>query len=294
MEKHEANLLSYAAKVLVLITMPAEPVSWADEVDDNEVLLPPSEEKILPNGQKLLTEYRMNDGKKEKVVTTIKIETKKVSKSAALRKSWQKFGLSKNDKPGPNLATTIIAEEVSMQFVTPQDEEKDENDDLRAKLKEQGKGQIRCRICREEHWTIHCPYKEIGQPPEDKVEKEDDDRSQAPTSTGGKYVPPFMKEGATKRGDSMVLGRGRDEYPTIRVTNLSESTRDADLEQLVCHFGPISRIFLAKDKISGLCKGFAFVSYRNHESAQNAIDRLNGFGYDHLILKVEWSKPSEK
>lgn len=39
-----------------------------------------------------------------------------------------------------------------------------------------------------------------------------------------------------------------DEVATIRVTNLSEDTKEADLSDLFKSFGPISRIFLAKDK----------------------------------------------
>ena len=86
-----------------------------------------------------------------------------MSKEVAKRKVWAKFGLSKNDKPGPNTATTIMAEEVTMQFITTNEEEKDENDDMRAKLKEQGKGQLlKCRFCKGDHWTSQCPYKEIG------------------------------------------------------------------------------------------------------------------------------------
>ena len=49
-------------------------------------------------------------------------------------------------------------------------------------------------------------------------------------------------------------------------------------------------IYLSKDKMTGECRGFAFVHYYN---AQKAIATFNGFGYDHLILNVEWAKPSE-
>ena len=34
-------------------------------------------------------------------------------------------------------------------------------------------------------------------------------------------------------------------------------------------------------------KGFAFITYYNREDAQRAIDRLNGHGYDNLIMKVD-------
>ena len=37
-------------------------------------------------------------------------------------------------------------------------------------------------------------------------------------------------------------------------------------------------------------QGFAFVSFHERTDAAKAIMNLNGFGYDHLILKVEWAK----
>lgn len=37
-------------------------------------------------------------------------------------------------------------------------------------------------------------------------------------------------------------------------------------------------------------QGFAFVSYSRREDAAEAIKTLDGYGYDHLILKVEWAK----
>ena len=42
--------------------------------------------------------------------------------------------------------------------------------------------------------------------------------------------------------------------------------------------------------ISFPLQGFAFVSYHNREDAARAMEALNGYGYDHLILNVEWSK----
>ncbi|KAF0299930.1 Eukaryotic translation initiation factor 3 subunit G [Amphibalanus amphitrite] len=227
---------------------------------------------------------------KMKTVTTIKVENRKVSKEVAKRKVWAKFGQSKDDKPGPNTATTIMAEEVSMQFITSNEDEKDDNDDMRAKLKEQGKGQLlKCRFCKGDHWTSQCPYKEIGGLEEVKQEEEATSTKMS-TSTGGKYVPPFMKEGARSGGVSMANSRGRDDYATIRVTNLSESTRESDLEDLFRPFGRLSRTYLAKDKTTGLSKGFAFISFHEQKHAEEAIRQINGFGYDHLILKVEWSK----
>ena len=45
-----------------------------------------------------------------------------------------------------------------------------------------------------------------------------------------------------------------DDHATIRVTNLSEDTREDDLQDLFRPFGSISRIYLAKDKNTGISK----------------------------------------
>lgn len=82
----------------------------------------------------------------------------------------------------------------------------------------------------------------------------------------------------------------KDDLTAIRISNLSESTTDLDLEELVRPFGPVSKIYLAKDKLSGHCKGFAYIHFKFKSDAAKAILALNGHGYDHLILSVDWSK----
>lgn len=107
---------------------------------------------------------------------------------------------------------------------------------------------------------------------------------------GSKYVPPSMREGGNRRGESMQSMR-RDDYASIRISNLSESTTDADLDELVKPFGHVQKIYLAKEKNTNVCKGFAYVHYRSETEAAAAIKGLNGHGYDHLILSVDWSQP---
>lgn len=97
-----------------------------------------------------------------------------------------------------------------------------------------------------------------------------------------------MRDGARKGGDNPNTQR-REDMTAIRITNLSESTTDADIEDLVKPFGPIHRIFLAKDKATDICKGFAYVHFKFRKDAADAINTLHGHGYDHLILSVDWS-----
>lgn len=90
--------------------------------------------------------------------------------------------------------------------------------------------------------------------------------------------------------------RSRDELPTLRVTNLTEDANEEDLWQIFGRFGrkgKVARIFVGKDQETGLCKGFAFVSFEDREDAEIAMGKVNGLPYDHLILACQWSVPRE-
>ena len=126
----------------------------------------------------------------------------------------------------------------------------------------------------------------------------------------GKYVPPSRRgmsdAQARVAGDSMPDRRQREDTAAIRVSNLSENVQEADLQvntltiisvsfltltnlfqELFKPFGNIARIFLAKDKVTGQCKGFAFVNYYRKEDAAKAIATLNGYGYVITIVNVK-------
>ena len=185
-----------------------------------------------------------------------------------------------------------------MQFISSKDDENIDKDDLQNLG---NKSVVKCRYCEMDHWTTKCPYK-------DKFENKDREGGAASSSmnidsmrgvgddkkgdTGGKYLPPSLREGGNKRGDFLVSSKSKDEANTIRVTNLPEEIQDGDIRDLFQPFGKIGRIFLAKDKYTGQSKGFAFVSYERREDAAKAIAHVNGFGYANLILNVEWAKPS--
>lgn len=141
--------------------------SWADEVENDinkDILsLPEPTTVIDDNGMKIVTEYGINDDNKRiKVVRYFKIDKRMVSKTVAARKKWAKFGDAKDEPPGPNPATTVIAEDVFMQFISSKEEDnKTEEDGLADKLKNMGdKGVVKCRTCGSEHWTSKCPYKD--------------------------------------------------------------------------------------------------------------------------------------
>lgn len=111
--------------------------------------------------------------------------------------------------------------------------------------------------------------------------------SAAGPGAGGKsgtYVPPSLRAGATRTGEMMGRagggpgGMNRDDLPTLRVTNVSEDAVEDDLRELFSRFGRVARVFIGKDRETGIGKGYAFVSYEDRAHAQKAIEKMHGFG----------------
>jgi translation initiation factor 3 subunit G len=129
------------------------------------------------------------------------------------------------------------------------------------------------------------------------VTPEDEAGTQGPAAAGGtgKYVPPSLArriaQGGAPGGGGSMMPPDR-ENATLRVSNISSETKEADLHELFKIFGSIMRIYLAKHRDTNESRGFAYISYHNREDAERARSELDGHGYDHLILKLEWAKPS--
>ncbi|XP_027109509.1 uncharacterized protein [Coffea arabica] len=268
-----------------------------DDGEDLDFLLPPKQ-VIGPddNGIKKLIEYKFNDeGNKIKITTTTRIRklaNARLSKRAVERHSWPKFGDAVHEDVGSHL-TMVSTEEIILERPrapgTKQEEVKVVGDS--GQIGKPGAVLMVCRTCgkKGDHWTSKCPYKDLAPPSEGFVDKPASEATTAAAnSTKGAYVPPSMRAGAERSGTEM---RRRNEENSVRVTNLSEDTREPDLLELFRPFGPVSRVYVAVDQKTGISRGFGFVNFVNREDAERAINKLNGYGYDNLILRVEWAAP---
>ncbi|KLO16147.1 translation initiation factor eIF3g [Schizopora paradoxa] len=288
--------------------------SWADDVDEFELpKLPKPKQTIDENGIITIEEIVINDdGKKVKVTKKIrkKIQKAVVEHAVAERRQWAKFGKEKGSSPGPQVATTTIERENVILKLTAGnkdvDNEPSEEQIIKDNLKKSGAGQLKCRLCSGGHYTAKCPYKNelagldaMGE----KAGGEDDFGAAgdegAPTAgastIGGKYVPPSMRAGARGAGESMRRpgGIGRDDLPTLRVSNLSQDATDSDVRDLFSRFGRVERVYIGRDRDTRIGKGFAFVSFEDRNVADQARQKVDGLGYDNLILKCVWSQPKE-
>jgi len=194
---------------------------------------------------------------------------------------------------------------------------------------------VSCRLCKGDHFTSKCPYRQelelVGirggklyllfvpfpfsiidnypdAPPSDDLPPTD---APAAASGTGKYVPPSMRAGAGRVGESM--NRPREDLPTLRVTNVSEDANEDDLRDLFSRFGRLHRVYIGRDRETGIGKGYAFVSFEDRDVAERAMHKIHGMGayfaafsllpivrplterflgYDNLILNCQWSRKS--
>ena len=117
---------------------------------------------------------------------------------------------------------------------------------------------------------------------------------------GGAAAGGSSLDNAFKNGD-----KEREVENTIRVSNLTKAVTEDDLRALFEPFGRVFRISLPRteriemgpdntQKIVKEPRGFAYIAYVVKSDAEKAMDRLQGHGYGHLILKLEWAKANTK
>ncbi|KAK7981827.1 translation initiation factor 3 subunit G [Apiospora sp. TS-2023a] len=286
---------------------------WADDDDLEETTteLPPPQTIQNKDGTKTTITYRYDeDGKKVKTTRRIRMVTHRevVNPRVAERKVLPKFGLSEKDPKGPQMDTTSVGENIIFRLSPnwkrdAKDESKDANANaMKEKLKDKT---VKCRICNGEHFTARCPYKDTMAPvgaegsadpaagmPDDEV------AAAGPGGAGagkkGSYVPPALRGGpggaaAGERMGGSKYGE-RDDLATLRVTNVSEMAEENELRDMFERFGRVTRVFLAKDRDTGMAKGFAFISFADRTDAVKACNKMDGYGFKHLILRVEFAK----
>ncbi|KAL4205410.1 hypothetical protein AMTRI_Chr01g137160 [Amborella trichopoda] len=273
-----------------------------DDAEDLDFLLPPRQvEGPDEHGVKRVTEFKFDEaGNKVKIVTTSrtrKLAKARLSKRAIERRQWKKFGDAAHEDAGSRL-TMVSTEEILLEKPRAPGSKAEEPKTAGDPLAALGKGGAVLMVCRTcgkkgDHWTSKCPYKDLASSTESFIDRPSAAEGPAgPAQDGptkGTYVPPSMRGGAGgKTGTEM---RRRNEENSVRVTNLSEDTREPDLLELFRTFGSVSRVYVAVDQKTGMSRGFGFVNFVNKEDAERAINKLNGYGYDNLILRVEWATP---
>ncbi len=80
----------------------------------------------------------------------------------------------------------------------------------------------------------------------------------------------------------------------IYVGNLAYKTTDDDLRTLFSAHGEVTSARVVTDRISGQSKGFGFVEMPDRDSAQKAIEAINGQDLQGRALRVNESQPKPR
>mmetsp|Transcript_50802 Transcript_50802/g.146593 ORF Transcript_50802/g.146593 Transcript_50802/m.146593 type:complete len:314 (-) Transcript_50802:40-981(-) len=273
---------------------------WGDVLDDSdeeaEVLvpkaktsggleIPPTQKsRIDSKGIQIVTSYRQHPANAKqllKTVTKVRVEkrTVKEPKGVEERRKWKKFGEALKDESAEGAQRSTIVSKDDVYLEDPNADTDLQDEDPTSAIA----GNLNEFWAKQQQRQLERKY-DVGE-----------DQGSGWTQVGaaaastGKYVPPSAR--AAMAGGVKPAAR-TDDLNTIRVTNISENTTEADLQDLFKPFGRISRVYLAKDKETLQSRGFAFVSFVNKDDAARAMEKLQGHGYDHLILKLEWARPN--
>eukprot|EP00887_Chlorella_sp_A99_P007692 scaffold20.g7692.t1 len=286
---------------------PAPPTTGARRSRPQEELPAPTTTGPDPKGIVTKVEYFRNDKgdvlKRTTKTRVVKVE-KKVYQSALDRRAhWTKFGDAATERP-TDAITSRATEEIPFERLARQkqtQEEKSKATDFQAAMAGSDKsvivGSLRDMLYKKRMERQLLAAKGLIAAPERPPEEDGPGGPGGLPAAGraGGWVPPSLRGrvgGAGGEGGGEAMNKRRDEN-SVRVTNLSEDVGEDDLLDLFGPFGPVQRIFVAKDRETGESRGFAFVNFVHREDAARAIAKLDGYGYDNLILSVSWAAPRE-
>jgi len=260
---------------------------WGDDDDEEEDV---NRNVQDANGLVERTKYMVNaKGQKVQVVTKIKMSEIKLRtpRRAELRKNLPRFG---DAKVGEENVTLPSKDFIQMEH--PEDQLVEDVDDpgMKSTLASFIQRNIETKATRE----LEGDYADVDY---DRSISRNDVDNEPKTD---RYVPPGkLGLGGSGRSSLDRLAEAtKSNETTIRVSNLTKAVTEADLHDLFDKFGSVARVTLPKTKPEGKeapqTRGFAYIEYRRRDDAEKAMTKLQGHGYDHLILKLEWAQPSQK
>lgn len=277
--------------------------NWGDDDDEGDY-----ETKVDSQGQKLRVRTKINGkGQTIRVTQTVKVvEVKvRVPKRVIERRNLKKFG---DAIEGETNVTLLSKDYIAMEH--PDDSLVDETED-------QGMNSLAGFILKQQERALEREHDlEFGDLDEMQLDENGDPimptaesvaAAGATSSSGasGKYVAPGGRGGPPRAGgsglDAAFAGKSsesnRDAECTLRVSNLSKAATEDDLRELFCRYGRVLRVSLPKverkDERGNIYKepkGFCYIAFAERADAEVAMNALQGHGYDHLILKIEWAK----
>jgi translation initiation factor 3 subunit G len=295
--------------------MSPPPPRWGDDVDDSDdeqpiadstntntantttlsssIIPPTHKSRIDSKGIQITTSYKAHPAHSNqllKTVTKCKVETIKVRECVSIeqrRNTWKPFGQALIDQRAAVKTTVQSKEDIWLE--DPHADTDLQDDDPAAALS----GNLNQFWMKQQRRQLERKYDVGGATTAEEgagaagwTQVGKTALGAVAATTTGKYMTPAQRAGLASgeglSGAAFQPDRRTDDLNTLRVTNLSENTTEADLQELFQRYGRISRVYLAKDKETMISRGFAFVSFVNKDDAAAAMEELNGHGTSKL------------
>jgi RNA recognition motif-containing protein len=101
------------------------------------------------------------------------------------------------------------------------------------------------------------------------------------------------RSGPVGSGNSMA--GPKQEVCSLRISNLSEETKEEALRLLCQKIGKVSKVYVPTVTVTNANgtqekrgKGYAFVTFSNKREAEEAMKKLDRLPFQHSLLSVEW------
>lgn len=203
--------------------------------------------------------------------------------SIAFRRNWKPFGAAATGES----VTTRSIDDIPFEFI--QNKASGNQSNIPSKPSADDNTQTDFFISSLKKFQEKCRARQTGCVTNPQSVSSNDSHFENTSDKSNKFIPSAIAR-YQHSGPGDRFGRRKYEN-SVRITNLSSSATEADIRDLTEPFGGVSRVYIPFDKQSEENHGFAFVDFVNKEDAIRAIDKLNGWGYDNLILSVEWASP---
>lgn len=106
-----------------------------------------------------------------------------------------------------------------------------------------------------------------------------------------RYVPRYKVQIPVDKGIKQLQD---DPDKCVFIANLPQKMTRQGIKELFASCGTVERIYLPLDGSSFQAKGFGFVWFDKSESAQKAIDQLNGYKVDGRVIVVKKHVPKDR
>jgi len=80
----------------------------------------------------------------------------------------------------------------------------------------------------------------------------------------------------------------------LYIGNLSYSTTEEEIVELLAEYGTADTVQLIKDRHTGQSKGFGFIEMNDNSEADTAIKALNDSNYKGRKIKLNQAQPRDK